>query len=73
LRPTPGSSTAAATVGNTKDDGADSQSGETGKPGGSNESELALGKPNAGLTWAIIIVGLVLLLAAGYFISRKKK
>jgi LPXTG-motif cell wall-anchored protein len=69
----PGGSPATSTGGNSKDNGADSQAGETGIPGGSNESELPLGKQNAGLTWAIIIVGLALFAAAGYFISRRKK
>ena len=69
----PGSSPAVSTGDNTKDTGADSQSGETGKPGGGNESELPLDKPNAGLTWAIIIAGLAIVAAAGYALSRKKK
>jgi Bacterial Ig-like domain len=69
----PGSSPAVSTGDNTKNTGADSQSGETGKPGGGNESELPLDKPNAGLTWAIIIAGLAIVAAAGYALSRKKK
>lgn len=69
----PGSSPAVSTSDNTKDPGADSQSVETGKPAGGNGSELPLDKPNAGLTWAIIIAGLAIVVAAGYAISRRKK
>ncbi len=69
----PGNSPAASTSDNTKDTGAGSQSGETGKPAGVNESELPLDKPNAGLTWAIVIAGLAIVVAAGYALSRRKK
>jgi hypothetical protein len=69
----PGSSPAVSTGDNTKDTGTDSQSGETGKPAGDNESEPPLDKPNAGLTWAIIIAGLAIVAAVGYALSRRKK
>ena len=69
----PGSSPAPSTSDNTKDTGAASQSGETGKPAGGNESELPLDKPNSGLTWAIIIAALAVAAAAGYALSRRKK
>lgn len=69
----PGSSPAVSTGDNTKDTGADSQSGETGKLAGGNESELPLDKPNSGLTWAIVIAGLAIVVAAGYALSRRKK
>jgi LPXTG-motif cell wall-anchored protein len=70
----PGSSLAASSGDNTKVAGADNRAGESSGQRNASESDQPGGGQGAGTgTWAFIIAGLALLVAVGYFISRKKK